>query len=235
MRFYTICSLLFSLCVFLIFSGCGDRVEDSDASALGYSEDFRFQDIPIAEGGSLILPDEIPVITIEKTREDAEAVWWRLKTDPTPQREDLVVGVEINRGDIDSDEWRRLFDWFIDQGHFAGRFVPFSVKRYMLYIAIPKFENSSVEMKAPTIESIGWIENNRYSLQIATPEDMILTIIGEWDVFLRESWGIPGAEKGRFAPVDLPPMLLSDGYVIPQEFQFSYYHRGSGLEISKQE
>ena len=93
MRFYCIISLLifFSALIFVI--GCGDSVEGSEDNILEPFEDFRFQDLPVQEGGSLLAPDEVPVITIQKTREDAEFYYWQLRATPAPKREDLVVGV----------------------------------------------------------------------------------------------------------------------------------------------
>ena len=93
MKFYRITALLILFSALIFVVGCGDSVEESDANILEPIEDFRFQNLPIQEGGSLIPPDEIPVITIEKTREDDDFYYWQLKADPVPTREDLVVGV----------------------------------------------------------------------------------------------------------------------------------------------
>lgn len=78
MRFYHITLLLLPLLFFAI--GCGvDSVEESDANILEpTSADFHFQDFPL-EGGSLIRPEDVPVVTIEKTREDGEFFYWQLK------------------------------------------------------------------------------------------------------------------------------------------------------------
>lgn len=64
---------LFLLPMLLFTIGCG-MDEDSDANILDPpSADFHFQSLPLARaGGSLIPLEEIPVITIEKTREDYE-------------------------------------------------------------------------------------------------------------------------------------------------------------------
>lgn len=95
MRFYQMTLLL--LPMLLLTVGCGvETVEESgvgDANILDpASADFHFQNLPLA-GGSLIPPEEIPVVTIEKTREDAEFFYWQLKADPAPIHEDLVVSV----------------------------------------------------------------------------------------------------------------------------------------------
>ena len=130
MRFYTVFSLLFLLCG-LVVLGCGDSVEESDADVLGPDEDFRFQELPVAEGGSLIPPDEVPVITIEKTREDAENIWWRLKADPAPSREDLVVF-------ISTFPLENFGNWDV---------VKTQGDDYYL-LSILRFKNNSVEMKS---------------------------------------------------------------------------------------
>lgn len=218
MRFYIICSLLFSLCLVLIFSGCGNSVEESDANVLEPDADFfRFQELPIVERGSLIPLDEIPVITIEKTREDAENVWWRLKADPVPTREDLVVGVLLPDHSA---------GWFAANGYL---FDDHGYSPYLLYVAIPKFENSSVEMRAPRRAS-------DYNLSVDTPWSTIVSMIEDWVEFLADTVA-HRPERENFASVDLPPIRLSNGYVVPQGFEFSYYLVGTpySLEISDQE
>ena len=94
MRFSVVFSVLFCCSLLAIF-GCSDSIEESEANLLSSSEEIRFQGLPVLEGGSLIPPEEVPVITIEKTREDADNVWFRLRADPAPEREDLVV--QVNR------------------------------------------------------------------------------------------------------------------------------------------
>ena len=69
MRFYHMTLLLILFSALLFTAGCGESVEDSEASILEPNEDFRFQNLPIQDEGSLIPPDEIPVIMIQKTRE----------------------------------------------------------------------------------------------------------------------------------------------------------------------
>ena len=109
----------------LVVLGCGDDVEEGDANVLEPGEDLRFQELPVAdERGSLIPPDEVPVVTIEKTREDAENVWWRLKANPVPARADLVV-------------------------HVIGPTTKFPRKHSdAIFLSILKFENSSVEWES---------------------------------------------------------------------------------------
>ena len=107
MRFYHITLLL--LPVLLLTVACSvDTVEDSDAGILDPTPtDFRFQNLPIIDGagGSLIPLDEIPVITIEKTREDDDFGYWQLRADPAPIHEDLVVGVSLREY-----EWPDFFE-----------------------------------------------------------------------------------------------------------------------------
>ena len=128
MRFYVIFSVLFLLCGLSVL-GCGESVEESDATILVPEEDFRFQDLPVLEDGSLIPPDKIPIVAIEKTREDAENVWWKLKADPVPSRGDLIVSI-----------WR------------ASRILP--RKGRILLVSIPNLENNSVEMKTLRAEVV---------------------------------------------------------------------------------
>ena len=91
--------LLILLPLLLLTIGCSvDTVEDSDADILEpASTDFHFQDFPLP-GGNLIPFDEIPYVTIEKTREDNDFYYWQLKADPVPIHEDLVVGVRLGLG-----------------------------------------------------------------------------------------------------------------------------------------
>ena len=53
--------------------GCSvDTVEESDANILEPSAAPRTQNLPVLDNGSLIPTEEVPVITIEKAREDAD-------------------------------------------------------------------------------------------------------------------------------------------------------------------
>lgn len=118
MRFYqaTLLLILFSLLLFT--AGCGmDNVEESEADILDpVSTDFHFQDFPLA-GGSLIRPEDVPVVTIEKTREDGEFFYWQLKADPAPIHEDLVVGVVlVPQTLVFLENVRTLGDSFWDRG-----------------------------------------------------------------------------------------------------------------------
>ena len=211
MKFYRITSLLILFFALLFILGCGDSVEDSDANILEPNEDFRFQDLPVQDGGSLIPPDEIPVITIQKTREDADFYYWQLKADPVPTRGDLVVGVSY--GDYD----------FIP--------VPFwSSTHKFLYVTILQNQNSSAEIKVPR-------SGIAYSLQIESTWDTIMSMIDAWSTFLVREIGTGTARQHHFPAVDLPPLPLFDGYVIPQGFLFTYYSIGDPalLEIQPQE
>lgn len=216
MRFHIVFSVLLLLCG-LAISGCGESVEESEATALAPEEDFRFQDLPLVEGGSLISPEEIPVITIEKTREDAENVWWRLKADPVPTQEDLVVGIRLR----DS-----MFRRMIQLGYV---FDNYGHSPHLLYVAILKFENSSGEIRVPKL-------SHTSSLQIASLWGTIRSMIDDWTEFLADTVG-HRPEEENFSSVDLPPIRLSDGHIIPQGFRFSYYLLGetSELEIPAQE
>ena len=96
MKFYHMTLLLLPMLLFVV--GCGDSVEDSEANILDpNSADPHFQNLPLA-GGSLIPLDEIPVVTIEKTREDDDFYYWQLKADPVPIHEDMVVGISLYLG-----------------------------------------------------------------------------------------------------------------------------------------
>ena len=208
MKFYAIPSLLILFFALLFCAGCGESVEDSEANILDPLEDMRFQDLPVQEGGSLIAPNEVPVITIEKTREDADFYYWQLRATPVPTREDLVVG--ISYGDY--------------------RFIPvpfWSSTHKFLYVTILKNQNSSAEIKVPRRDSHGYI------LQIESTWDTVMSMIDAWSEFLVSEIGTRTARQYHFPAVDLPPLPLFDGYIIPQGFRFSYYLLGepSSLEI----
>lgn len=210
MRFYSVFSVMFLLCG-LVVLGCGDHLEESDADVLEPDEIFRFQELPLVEGGSLIPPEEIPVVTIEKTREDAENIWWRLKTNPAPSREDLVVAVNfpdltLNSRDsnFDLEELHKIgVGWF-------GR----------LLVSIPTFENSSIEMKSPRLHVDWALEVSHFTHLIS-------------NVATRQFAPAP------LALDKLPShaFVLNDGYVVPQGFEFPYYLPGttSSLEIPAME
>lgn len=211
MRFYCITSLLILLSGLIFVVGCGDSVEDSDANILEPNEDFRFQNLPIQDGGSLIPPDEIPVITIQKTREDADFYYWQLRATPAPTHEDLVVGVS------GAPESLHLFPFYFSNRDF-------------LYITILQNRNSSAEIKVPRNDSA-------YSLQIESTWDTIMSMIDAWSEFLDDEIGTGTARQHHFPAVDLPPILTFDGYIIPKGFRFSYYLLGEphALEILPQE
>ncbi len=211
MELYRITSLLILFFALLFTAGCGDGVEGSEANILKPSEDFRFQNLPIQDGGSLIPLDEVPVITIEKTREDADFYYWQLKADPAPTREDLVVGVYY--------------------GDYSFILVPFRSSGYtFLYVTILQNQNSSAEIKVPRRTFV-------YSLHIVSTWDTIMSMIDAWSEFLRREIGHHTARQHHFPAVDLPPLPLFDGYIIPQGFRFSYYLLGEpqSLEIPPKE
>ena len=81
-----------TVCVCTLF-GCGESIEaENDALLLEPAWDFQLRELHI-DPGSLIRPEDVPVVSIEITRQDAENVWWRLTVNPAPTHEDLVVGV----------------------------------------------------------------------------------------------------------------------------------------------
>ena len=138
MRFFHMTLLLFSALLFT--AGCSmDTVEESDANILEPSAAPLTQNLPVLDNGSLIPPDEIPVITIEKTREDDDFYYWRLKADPAPTRADLVVGVDV--------EYAEYNDWLRDNGYI------FDINS-LLYVPILKFEKTSTEIPVPIWFSI---------------------------------------------------------------------------------
>ena len=192
MRFYCITSLLILLSALIFVVGCGDSVEDSEANILEPNEDFRFQNLPVLDNGSLIPPEEVPVITIEKTREDADFYYWQLRATPAPTREDLVVGVSVSA--------RRLIS------------PPFVTNKYpFMYVAILQNQNGSAEIRVPQSDSA-------YRLQIESTWIAIMSMIEAWSEFLDdELWGGQRTTyQPHFSAVDLPPIPLSDGYIIPK-------------------
>ena len=210
MRFFHMTLLLFSALLFIL--GCGDGVESSEANILEPNEDFRFQNLPIQDGSSLIPPDEIPVITIQKTREDADFYYWELRASPAPTRGDLVVGVSY--------------------GDYSFIPVPvWSSTHTFLHVAILQNQNSSAEIKVPRRDS------SAYSLQIESTWDTIMSMIDAWSEFLVDEIGTRTARQYHFPAVDLPPILTFDGYIIPKGFRFSYYLLGElhSLEILPKE
>ena len=207
MRFYYMTLLLFSALLFIV--GCGDSVEDSDANILETSAEPRFQNLPVLDNGSLIPPEDVPVITIEKTREDDDFYYWQLKADPAPTREDLVVGVSGAPESLNP--------------------LPFYFRHSdFLYITILQNQNSSAEIQ-------GWRGD---SLQIESTWDTIMSMIDAWSEFLDDELGGGRSTfRHHFPAVDLPPILTFDGYIIPQGFRFSYYLLGEphSLEIPPKE
>ena len=204
MRFYHMTFLLFSALLFAV--GCGDSVEDSDANILEPSAEPRFQNLPVLDNGSLIPPEDVPVITIEKTREDADFYYWQLKADPAPTREDLVVGVSGGPRELNP------LPFYFSNSDF-------------LYITILQNQNSSTEIKVPRRE---------YSLQIESTWGTIMSMIDAWSELLDDEIGTLTSRQHHFPAVDLPPIPTFDGYIIPQGFRFSYYLLGEphSLEIT---
>ena len=83
-------------CGLLVTLGCSDRTleNDVDANVLAPSTDIRFQGLPLLEGGYLTPGEDIPRVSLQMIREDAETIWCQLIAEPPPTREDLVVGIE---------------------------------------------------------------------------------------------------------------------------------------------
>lgn len=209
MRFYAVLSgLLLLLCGFVVL-GRGDRVEE------------RFQGLPVVEGVHLIPPDEIPVVSVEKTREDAENIYWRLKADPIPRHGDLVVSVDISPLGISRGELGPLT--------FIG--------------SIPQFENNSVEMRFERffveMEFKRYLDDeedalfNGYTMNVTPLRNVIRLIIR--DSYRRGIPLMPDQDSPPRAVVamDLPPFQLDDGYVVPQGFKFSFYLPGEPLEMPR--
>ncbi len=140
MRFYTFFSILFLLSG-LVILGCGGDAEDNNANVLDPQNGLEGENSPIVN--SLIPRDEIPVITIEKTREDAENIWWRLKAAPAPSHGDLVVG-------LDREDWALSGD------------AAYST----MYVAILNFENTSMEIKYDKAKGSGSREIMRLNTTI---------------------------------------------------------------------
>jgi len=99
---------LFFLAI-LVFLGCGDALE-KETNLLASEELYRFQALPILEDGSLIPLDEVPVVSVEIVTDDpADGFFtWRLKANPVPTREDLVVVVEVKA-------WRGKESRYVDR------------------------------------------------------------------------------------------------------------------------
>ena len=74
----------------LVLCGCTERTEETDTPLLSEDLDPAFQLIGDPKG-SLIPPEEVPVVSVEITRQDAETNWWRLTAEPAPKDGDLVV------------------------------------------------------------------------------------------------------------------------------------------------
>ena len=209
MKFYHMTLLLLPMLLFVV--GCGDSVEDSDANVLEPSTVPRTQNLPVLDNSSLIPIEKVPVITIEKTREDDDFYYWQLKVDPAPTRADLVVGVEV--------EYARYNDWLRH-----NRYI-FDINS-LLYVPILKFEKTSTEIPVPIWFSI--------DLAVTHPWVMIGSMHEEWADLLDDM--IPQRQAG-LTSADLPPIRIANGYVIPRGFQFTYYSVGdpSSLEIQLQE
>lgn len=83
---------LLTLCG-LVLCGCTERTEENDTPLLSEDLEPSFQLIGDPRG-SLIPPEEVPVVSVEITGQDAENVFWRLKAAPAPKYEDLVVRIK---------------------------------------------------------------------------------------------------------------------------------------------
>ena len=162
----------------------------------------RAQDLPVLDNSSLIPSDEIPVITIEKTREDDNFFYWQLKADPAPTRADLVVGLEVENAAYN--------DWLRDNGYIFDT-------NSLLYVPILKFEKTSTEIPIPIPV--------RFSRDIAITHPWVM--IGR----LHEDWAnlldnMIFQKQNGLTPADLPPIRVANGYVIPRGFLFTYYSVG---------
>ena len=199
----------FLILTLIVILGCGESVEDSEATDLLADEDsFSFQELPVGEDGRLIPLDEIPVVTIEKTREDAETVWWRLKANPAPSRGDLVVGVleYVSRPRFEQPEYYGF-----------------------TFVSIPEHENASIEMKAvrrhlevldfPLSLRVARFRGNGLYVPAWVGIDRSLQNSGDFDEEETTRRAIFFGNPG----VPLPAFRLDDGYVVPQGFKFSYY------------
>ena len=115
-----------TVCVCPLF-GCGESIEaENDTDLLEPAWDFQLRELNI-DPGSLIRPEDVPVVSIEITRQDAENVWWRLTANPASTHEDLVVGVYYHS----------------DGSHY---------ERYV----IPKNQNHSMEYQQPRPPAGEW-------------------------------------------------------------------------------
>lgn len=194
--------------IILVFLGCGDALEkDTNLLApeelLASEEPYRFQALPILEEGSLIPLDEIPVVSVELITEDpADGFFtWRLKANPVPTREDLVMLVYVSG-------WDRFEELFV----------------------IQKNQNSSKEVQTiiPDLAEIqAWIAERNAILPRLVGEGMSFSISiqsqAEIGSYLR-------AERGRMGiDSEFSERIFSretyDGYVIPPDFIFPYYLR----------
>lgn len=211
MKFYRITSLLILFFALLFTAGCGDGVEESDANILEPNAAPRTQNLPVLDNSSLIPTEKVPVITIEKTREDDDFYYWQLKADPAPTRADLVVGVSVPFD---------YKDWFQNEGHL------FQTDK--LYVPILKFEKTSMEFPFP-------VERWSWDIYIVDTWTMIGGMHEVWIEILDGM--IHSRDAAGLAAVDLPPIRIVNGYVIPRGFQFTYYSVGepSLLEIPPKE
>lgn len=208
MRYYQMTLLLLPMLLFMV--GCSvDTVEESDANILEPSAAPRTQNLPVLDNSSLIPTEEVPVITIEKTREDDDFYYWQLKADPAPTRADLVVGVEGGN-----------YDWLRDNGYIFDT--------HRLYVPILKFEKTSTEIPVPI--PVGFSRD----IAVTHPWVMIGGMHEEWADVLD---GMIFQKQNGLTPADLPPIRIANGYVIPRGFQFTYYSVGepSLLEIHPKE
>lgn len=236
MRFYQMTLFLLPMLLFTV--GCGvDNVEESDANILDLaSTDFHFQNFPLA-GGSLIPPDEIPVVTIEKTLEDDDFFYWQLKADPAPVHEDLVVGVK-NDGPLAIFTIRvRFEDGRIE--NIERKSKPFGRGVFV----IPKLQNTSQELKLP--KSFGFKENETIQIwealegesnatvteDVSTDMSYLLKVIScrdtlEW-ITETDNWEFdPFHREEPLALMDVPIFQTFEGYILREGFRFSYYLLG---------
>lgn len=251
MRFYQITLLL--LPMLLLTVACSvDTVEDSDAGILDPTPtDFRFQNLPIIDGagGSLIPLDEIPVITIEKTREDDDFFYWQLRADPAPIHEDLVVGVNLpNDGTSTTDEIEQLGGLFIsEEQSFFNLGLPsiwigeaYFSARIFFSVVIPRFQNTSQELKIPQelrqpLEfALDFFDINevRQRQEVEVHPTLIISSFFHTARIIDVSNLGNNNEAVRITRMEMPIFQTSDGYILREGFAFSYYLLGESSSLA---
>ena len=139
---------LLTLCG-LVLCGCTERTEETDTPLLSEDLDTSFQLIGDPQG-SLISPEDVPVVSVEITQQDAENVWWRLKAAPAPKDEDLVILAKKARITTTS------------------TYTSYTGLDYL--VVIPKNEEHSAEFRAvPDIEAWRFRDTGQFSSRTPPP------------------------------------------------------------------